>query len=85
MSAFSASVTSLVLVVIRHHVGKLGLVIVFITFIINVLQRPPLVINIGLGVSSPKQLVEHDKVGDKNGSIGKRVGRARGHIGRGGM
>ena len=69
MSAFGASVTSLILVVIRHHVGELGLVIILFTFIVNGLQRPPLVINIGLGVSSTKQLVEHDEVGNKNGSI----------------
>ena len=69
VSAFGASVTSLILVVIRHHVGELGLVIILFTFIVNGLQRPPLVINIGLGVSSTKQLVEHDEVGNKNGSI----------------
>ena len=49
VAAFGASVTSLVLVVIRHHVGELGLVVILFTFIINVLQRPPLVVNIGLG------------------------------------
>ena len=80
VSAFGASVTSLVLVVIRHHVGELGLVVILFTFIINVLQRPPLVVNIGLGVSSTKHLVEHDEVGDKNGSI-ERSGRTRGRVG----
>ena len=74
VSAFVASMTSLVLVVIRHQVGELGLVVIFFTFIINGLQRMPLVINIGLGVSSTKHLVEHDEVGNKNRSIDKRFG-----------
>ena len=80
MSAFGASVASLVLVIVRHHVGKLGLVMILGTFIINGLERPPLVINIGLGVSSAKHLVEHDYVGNKHGSIDKRFGGTRGHI-----
>ena len=62
MSALVASMASLVLVVIRHHVGELGLVGILFTFIINVLQRPPLIVNVGHNVSSAKHLVEHDDV-----------------------
>ena len=80
MSAFGASVASLILVVIRHQVGELGLVMNLGTFIINGLQPLPLVVNIGLGISSTKHLVEHHEVGNKNGSIDKRIGRMRGHI-----
>ena len=60
VSAFGASVTSLVLVVIRHHVGELGLVMILCTFIINGFQSPSLIINIGLGICSTKHLIEHD-------------------------
>ena len=81
MSASGASVASLILVVIRHQVGELGLVMILGTFIINGLQCPSFIINVGLGICSSKHLVQHDEVGDEDGSIDKGSWRMYGYIG----
>lgn len=58
--ALAASMASLVPVVVGHHIGELGLVMVLHTFIINGLKHPSLVINTSSVVSSSKHLIQED-------------------------
>ena len=57
MSAFVTTVASLVLGVIRHHVGELVLAVVFCTFFINILKYHPLIVNIVTSIRSSKHII----------------------------
>ena len=60
MSAFVASMPSLVLGVVRHRVGELVLAVVLFTLFINILERRPFIINIVASVSSSKHLIQQN-------------------------
>ena len=60
MPAFVTPVACLVLGVVRHHVGELLLVIDLLTFIINVLWRCSLIINIVFSVRASEHLFQQN-------------------------
>ena len=72
MPAF-ASVSRLVLAIIRHDVGEHGLVIVLVAGLIMVLEQFPLLIGIIPQVRPSEHRVQHRQVGEQHGAVHERL------------
>ena len=79
VSAFGAPMSSLVMAVIGHDVGKVRLVKVLMAVLIMVLKHFPLLTDIFSQVRASEHCVQHCQVGEQHGAVHERLRRVTIH------